>query len=65
MYAWFNMLGAMPMLRGGRSCSINWENRTGEKGAGCKAASDLGPGRKGSPAPVRSYDTGRRLFPIA
>lgn len=49
MYTWFNMLGAMPMLRGGRSCSINWENRTGEKGAGCRAASDLGPGRKGSP----------------
>ncbi len=42
-------LGGMPMLRSGRSCSINWENRTGEKGAGAKAASALGPKRKGSP----------------
>jgi hypothetical protein len=32
------------------SRSISYENRTGEKGAGGKAASKIGPGRKGSPA---------------
>lgn len=32
-----------------QSCAINWENRTGEKGGAAKAASALGPGRKGSP----------------
>lgn len=37
------------LLRNGRSRSINWENRNGEKGRGGMAASDLGPGRKGSP----------------
>ena len=42
-------LSGMMMLRNGRSRSINWENRNGEKGAGCKAASVLGPSRKGSP----------------
>ncbi len=31
------------------SRAITWENRTGEAGAGGKSASDLGPGRKGSP----------------
>ncbi len=42
-------LGGLPLLRSGRSCSINWENQTGEKGAGCQAASALGKSRKGSP----------------
>jgi D-arabinan exo alpha-(1,3)/(1,5)-arabinofuranosidase (non-reducing end) len=32
------------------SRSISFENPTGEKGAGGKAASNLGPGRKGQPA---------------
>jgi len=35
---------------GTQSRSISYENRTGEKGAGGKAASNLGVGRKGSPA---------------
>ena len=37
------------LLRNGKSRSINWENRNGEKGRGGMAASDLGQGRKGSP----------------
>ena len=41
-------LGMLPLLRGGRSRSINWENRRGEKGGACRAASPLGPSRKGS-----------------
>jgi hypothetical protein len=45
----YGYLGALPRLRKGRSCSINWENKSGEKGAACQAASDLGPSRKGSP----------------
>ena len=36
-------------LRNGKSRSINWENRRGEKGKGGMASSDLGPSRKGSP----------------
>lgn len=42
-------LGALPLLRTGKSRSINWENRTGEKGKGGMACSELGPSRKGSP----------------
>ena len=42
-------LDSLPLLRKGRSRTINWENRTGEKGKGGMAASDLGPSRKGSP----------------
>lgn len=45
----YDALGGLPLLRKGRSCSINWENRTGEKGAGCQASSNLGKSRKGSP----------------
>ena len=30
------------LLRNGKSRSINWENRNGEKGRGGMAASDLG-----------------------
>ena len=37
------------LLRNGKSRSINWENRNGEKGRGGMAASGLGQGRKGSP----------------
>ena len=42
-------LDSLPLLRRGKSRAINWENRTGEKGKGGMAASDLGPSRKGSP----------------
>ena len=42
-------LGKLPLLRTGKSRSINWENRTGEKGRGGIACSELGPSRKGSP----------------
>lgn len=41
-------LTTLPLLRRGTSRSINWENQKGEKGAGCQAASHLGPSRKGS-----------------
>ena len=43
------LLGGLPLLRPGRSCSINGENRTGEKGGACHADSPLGFSRKGSP----------------
>ena len=43
-----SMMG-LPLLRRGKSRSINWENRTGEKGRGGMAESVLGPSRKGSP----------------
>lgn len=46
---YLNSAATLPMLRRGRSRSINWENRNGEKGAGCQAASGLGQSRKGSP----------------
>jgi len=36
-------------LRNGSSHAITWENRTGEKGKGGIAKSELGPSRKGSP----------------
>ena len=42
-------MSRLPVLRTGKSRSINWENRTGEKGTGGMVASDLGPSRKGSP----------------
>ena len=42
-------LYALPLLKQGRSCSVNAENRTGEKGGACRAGSPLGPSRKGSP----------------
>ena len=44
-----NSLSQLPLLKSGRSRSINWENRNGEKGRGGMEASDLGPSRKGSP----------------
>ena len=44
-----NNLSSLPCLRNGKTRSINWENRKGEKGKGGMAASDLGIGRKGSP----------------
>ena len=43
------LLGGLPLLKRGRSCSINGENRTGEKGGACHADSPLGFSRKGSP----------------
>lgn len=45
---WFE-LNSVSMLSGGRSRAVNAENPTGEKGGGGKAASCLGPSRKGSP----------------
>lgn len=42
-------LNNLAVLRDGKSRSINWENRNGEKGKGGMAASELGPSRKGSP----------------
>ena len=45
----FNELSSLYLLQSGQSRSINWENRTGEKGKGGMAASELGPSRKGSP----------------
>lgn len=39
----------LPYGRFGRSRAVNAENPTGEKGRGGMAASNLGPGRKGSP----------------
>lgn len=42
-------LSGLPLLKNGKSRSINWENRTGEKGKGGMASSDLGASRKGSP----------------
>ena len=53
-------LGALPLLRSGRSCSINWENQKGEKGAGCKASSALGASRKGSPC-IRAIAPGETV----
>lgn len=44
-----NGMAQLPLLKGGKSRSINWENRKGEKGKGGMAASCLGPSRKGSP----------------
>ena len=44
-----NPFNTLPLLKTGRSCSINWENRTGKKGAACQTASQLGKSRKGSP----------------
>lgn len=49
MISFQNTLSSLPLLREGKSRSINWENRTGEKGKGGMAASNLGPSRKGSP----------------
>jgi len=42
-------LGSIAYLRNGKSRSINWENRNGEKGKGGMEESALGPSRKGSP----------------
>lgn len=44
-----NSLSGLPNLKKGKSRSVNWENRKGEKGKGGMAASNLGPSRKGSP----------------
>lgn len=43
------MMGSLAITQEGRSRSVNYENRKGEKGRGCMAASQLGAGRKGSP----------------
>lgn len=49
MNHFYGTLSGLPLFRRGRSCSINWENRNGEKGSACQAASELGKSRKGSP----------------
>ena len=49
MQTFYPACGAMPVLLNGRSRAINAENPRGEKGRGGMAASNLGPGRKGSP----------------
>jgi hypothetical protein len=49
MDSFYNAQNSLYMLKSGRSCSINWENRKGEKGKACMDASSLGPSRKGSP----------------
>lgn len=46
---WTSLMGSLPLLKSGRSVSVNWENRTGAKGAACQASSALGKSRKGSP----------------
>ena len=57
MYPFIGGLGALPMVKYGKSRSINMENPTGEKGRGGMAASFLGPSRKGSPC-LRSLEPG-------
>lgn len=47
-------------LKNGQSCSINWENRNGEKGKGGMASGDLGPSRKGSPC-IPKIEAGETL----
>lgn len=44
------MLNGLPYMKRGKSRAINAENRTGEKGKGGMAASNLGVGRKEVPA---------------
>lgn len=44
-----NIIRKLPLIKNRKSRSINWENRTGEKGRGGIACSELGPSRKGSP----------------
>ncbi len=52
-------LSSLAALKPGKSRSISWENRTGEKGRGGMAAGELGPSRKGSPCIpcIRSGET--------
>lgn len=61
---YLNSMATLPQLRRGKSRSINWENRSGAKGAGCQAASALGPSRKGSPC-IGRIESGEmvNLFP--
>lgn len=49
MNSFFGGLGALPLSKHMKSRAINAENPTGEKGKGGRAASPLGPSRKGSP----------------
>lgn len=60
MFEAMGSMGALPLLKNGRSRSINWENRTGDKGKACMAASGLGASRKGSPC-IRSLKPGERV----
>jgi len=45
----YNSLAELSIIKNGKSRSISWENRNGEKGKGGMEAGDLGPSRKGSP----------------
>ena len=51
----------LPILKNGRSRSINWENRDGNKGSACKAAGALGPSRKGSPC-IEKIEAGETVI---
>ena len=42
-------MSSLPLVNGGRSRAVTGENPRGEKGAGGKEASNLGPSRKGRP----------------
>jgi hypothetical protein len=44
-----NSLSSLPLMNNGKSRSITAENPHGDKGAGGKEASHLGPSRKGRP----------------
>ena len=49
MYSFLNGMSSLALQKKGKSRAINAENPRGEKGKGGMAASELGPGRKGSP----------------
>lgn len=47
--SFINGLSGLPLIKNGKSRSINYENINGKKGEGGMASSALGPSRKGSP----------------
>lgn len=49
MYSFMNSMETVMLQKKGRSCAVNQENATGEKGKGGMAASALGPSGKGAP----------------
>jgi hypothetical protein len=60
----FTSLSSIPLLSSGRTRSISPENMNGEPGSGGRAASVLGPGRKGSPCVTISRGETRRLVDV-
>lgn len=56
----FGAMSEIPLLSGGRSRAVNWENRTGEKGKGGMATGPLGKSRKGSPC-IPRIEPGERV----